>query len=114
MKAKYLICSVVLAVFTGLAVYAQGYTGPGPAPITIEEAKKLKDDAPVVLRGKIEQYLGDEKYLFSDATGTIVVEIEVRLWADLTAGPDDVVEISGEVEKDHKGVEIEVKRIKKA
>jgi uncharacterized protein (TIGR00156 family) len=113
MKAKHLVCLAVLLALTGLTVYAQGYTGPGLEPITVAEAKNLRDDSPVVLRGKIERFLGDEKYLFTDDSGTITVEIDNRLWAGFSVNQNDTVEISGEVDKDFRGIEIEVSAIKK-
>jgi uncharacterized protein (TIGR00156 family) len=113
MKTKFLVCLTVLLALTGLTVYAQGYTGPGLDPITIAEAKNLRDDSPVVLRGKIERFLGDEKYLFSDDSGTITIEIDNRLWAGFSVNQNDIVEINGEVDKDFRGIEIEVNSIKK-
>ncbi|MDR1256540.1 MAG: NirD/YgiW/YdeI family stress tolerance protein [Spirochaetaceae bacterium] len=113
MKAKHLVCLAVLLVLTELTVYAQGYTGPGLESITVAEAKNLRDSSPVVLRGKIERSLGDEKYLFSDDSGTITVEIDDRLWVGLSVNQNDTVEISGEVDKDFRSIEIEVSAIKK-
>jgi uncharacterized protein (TIGR00156 family) len=103
---------IMLAFVAGTA-RAQGYTGPGLDAVTVAEAKNLRDDSPVVLQGKIERFLGDEKYLFTDSTGTITVEIDNRLWAGLSINQNDTVEISGEVDKDFRGVEIEVNSIKK-
>jgi uncharacterized protein (TIGR00156 family) len=113
MKAKHLVCLAVLLVLTGLTVYAQGYTGPGLESITVAAAKNLRDNSPVVLRGRIERSLGDEKYLFSDDSGTITVEIDDRLWVGLSVNQNDTVEISGEVDKDFRSIEIEVSAIKK-
>jgi uncharacterized protein (TIGR00156 family) len=113
MKAKQAVCLTVLLALAGLTIYAQGYTGPGLEPITVAEAKNLRDDSPVVLRGRIERFLGDEKYLFSDGSGTVTIEIDNRLWVGLSVNQDDMVEISGEVDKDFRGIEIEVSGIKK-
>jgi uncharacterized protein (TIGR00156 family) len=113
MKTKQAVCLTVLLALAGLTVYAQGYTGPGLDPITVAEAKNLRDDSPVVLRGRIERFLGDEKYLFSDDSGTVTVEIDNRLWTGLSVSQNDTVEISGEVDKDFRGIEIEVSSIKK-
>jgi uncharacterized protein (TIGR00156 family) len=113
MKGRHLVCLAALLALTGLTVYAQGYTGPGLEAITVADAKNLRDDSPVVLRGKIERFLGDEKYLFSDDSGTITVEIDNRLWTGLSVNQNDIVEISGEVDKDFRGIEIEVSGINK-
>jgi uncharacterized protein (TIGR00156 family) len=105
---------MILLVSVGLSVEAQeGYTGPGLTPITVEEAKNLRDDSPVVLQGRIVRSLGDENYLFSDDTGTITVEIDNRLWRGLSVSQDDPVEITGELERDRRRIKIEASGIKK-
>ena len=56
--------------------FGGGFQGPTISSSTVAEALKMNDDTPVVLVGKIEKNLGNEKYQFSDKTGSIVVEIE--------------------------------------
>lgn len=96
---------------TGTNNTSGGYKGPGPALVTVEQAKTMRDDAHVALKGYIIQNLGDKDYLFKDSTGTITVEISSKRWQGLSIGPEDLVEIHGEVDKDWSEVEIEVKRI---
>jgi uncharacterized protein (TIGR00156 family) len=113
MNKKFLTCLVVLT-FVGLMVNAQeGYRGPSVNAVTVEAAKGMRDDYPVILRGKIEQFLGDEKYLFADDSGSIVVEIDDKLWRGFSVDQNDVVEITGEVDKGLRKTEIEVSAIKK-
>lgn len=88
-----------------------GFTGPGPALSTVQQAKDMRDDSPVTLQGHIVQHLGDDHYLFKDNTGTINVEIDHKRWQGQNVGPNDLVEISGEVEKDWSELGIDVKRI---
>lgn len=90
-----------------------GYTGPGPALSTVKQAKDMRDDTPVTLRGHIIRHLGDERYVFEDQTGTINVEIDHKRWRGQNVGPNDLVEISGEVEKDWRELEIDVKSVVK-
>jgi uncharacterized protein (TIGR00156 family) len=115
MKRSCFVCLMVLLTLAGLTVYAQegGYTGPGTIRVTVEEAKELRDNDPVSLRGKIERFLGDEKYLFSDESGRITVEIDNRLWRGITVNQDDLVEITGEIDKDFLKVEVEVTSLTK-
>lgn len=77
-----------------------GFVGPNVSATTVEQALKMSDDTPVVLKGKITQGLGDEKYQFTDGTGTIVVEIDDDEWRGITATPEDTVELRGEIDKD--------------
>lgn len=90
-----------------------GFTGPGPAVVSVEQARGMRDDAKVHLSGNIIQHLGKDKYLFRDASGTIHVEIDHDKWGGQSVGPEDLVEIYGEVDKDWNSVEIDVDRIVK-
>lgn len=90
-----------------------GFKGPGLNVSTVKEALDMKDETPVLLRGNIEQSLGDEKYLFKDATGSIVVEIDKKRWKGQEVTPQNTVEISGEVDKElFSTAEIDVKTVK--
>ena len=73
----------------------------------------MKDDAKAVLRGNIVKQVGHEKYLFKDATGEIVIEIDDDDWGGVTVGPQDTVELIGEVDKDFNKVEFDVDIVKK-
>jgi uncharacterized protein (TIGR00156 family) len=71
------------------------------------------DESPVALEGKIERFIGDEKYVFTDGSGTIIAEIDNDVWRGLSVGAADVVVIFGEVDGHYDRVEIEVDRIVK-
>ena len=90
-----------------------GYTGSGAQAVSVAEALKMPDDAWVTLTGKIDRQLGEEKYQFSDASGSITVEIDDEDWRGLSVGPDDIVVIQGEVDKEFTRREIDVKYISK-
>jgi uncharacterized protein (TIGR00156 family) len=114
MKRTFFVCLIVVLTFVGSLTYAQeGFRGPGPDVVTVDVAKGLRDDYQVVLRGKIERFLGDEKYLFTDETGSIIVEIDNRLWRGLSVDQNDTVEIAGEVDRRFTRTEIEASSIKK-
>lgn len=92
---------------------AGGFSGPNSSVTTVDAAKRLQDDAPVTLRGNIIQQNSDDDYTFKDSTGTISVDIDRKHWNGVNVTPSDVVEIVGEVDKDKKGVEIDVKQLQK-
>lgn len=104
MKKTTLALLAVFAMFS--AAQAQtggGFAGPGPggnAATTIKEALKLRDDAIVVLQGRIVASLGDEKYTFQDATGSVTIEIDDDDWRGITVTPDTTIEIVGELDKE--------------
>ena len=101
--------------FTGPSSTTQGggFTGPSGAVTTVTNAKSLRDDTWVTLRGKITERVSDDLYKFQDATGVINVDIDHKRWNGVTVGPQDTVEIQGEVDKDWNSVEIDVKQIRK-
>lgn len=88
-----------------------GFSGPGPDLVNAKQARNMRDNSRVFLRGSIVQRLGDDKYLFRDSSGTITVDIDDGDWRGLTVTPEDTVEIFGKVDKDRDNVEVEVKRI---
>ena len=89
-----------------------GFIGPSTV-VTVQQAKTMKDDEKVTLKGTIESHTGGDKYIFKDASGTIGVEIDDRQWEGQTISATDRVEIFGEIDKDSNSVEVNVKRIRK-
>ncbi|MEX0492261.1 YgiW/YdeI family stress tolerance OB fold protein [Raoultella terrigena] len=90
-----------------------GFVGPNGSVTTVENAKSLRDDTWVTLRGKIVERISDDLYKFQDASGTVNVDIDHKRWNGVTVTPKDTVEIQGEVDKDWNSVEIDVKQISK-
>lgn len=123
---KKLVTVSALAIVLGFSVNAfakggfqgpqapmGGYTGPSAAAMSVAEAKELRDDSPVVLVGKITKSLGGEKYLFTDGTETVTIEIDNEDWNGLSVSDKDTVEIRGEVDKGFTSYEIDVDSIAK-
>ena len=91
---------------------APGYQGPsasyggfqGPTGGTDNDTVALKawDESPVVLTGNIVERLAgsDDKYMFRDATGQIIVDIDHELFWGKTVTPANTVRIAGEVDKE--------------
>ena len=92
-----------------------GFTGPqAQGANTVAGALKAWDDTMVTLKGNIIRQVAHEKYEFKDSTGVIIVEIDDDKWYGLSVGPNDVVEIYGEVDSEiYRKNEIDVKFIKK-
>ena len=98
--------ALVVAFAAATTAWAQ-YTGPGaqaPASKTVartvaEVLQDAADDRPVVLTGNLVEQTGRELFLFRDATGEIVVEIDAEDFpAGHPIGPDARVQIEGEIE----------------
>ncbi len=92
---------------------AGGFVGPNGTVTTAANAKTMRDDTWVTLRGNIIERVSDDLYIFKDASGTVNVDIDHKRWNGQTITPQDVVEIQGEVDKDWNSVEIDVKQIRK-
>ncbi|MDL2226760.1 NirD/YgiW/YdeI family stress tolerance protein [Deltaproteobacteria bacterium OttesenSCG-928-M10] len=115
MKKYFLSLALLLFFFSAQPGLAEGFSGPGsvPARTMVSDLGNLADDTMVVLTGKIEKQLKDDEYQFNDGTGTVVVEIDHDVWMGLTVGPEDIVEIQGELDKELMSRKVDVKRITK-
>ena len=108
---KALFATVCVAVL-GFSVqsFAENMVRTVPTT-TVSEALLMEDNSPVALVGTITQNLGDEKYQFTDNTGTIVVEIDNEDWNGITPSPNDMVDITGEIDKNGNVVEVDAETI---
>ncbi len=101
-KIASIAISMIFCLSASLAQTGGGFVGPGTAVqgTTVQQALSMRDDTPVTLTGKIVSSLGDEKYLFRDATGEIIIEIDDEDWRGITVTPETTLEIVGEVDKE--------------
>ncbi|MDR7343638.1 uncharacterized protein (TIGR00156 family) [Pantoea alhagi] len=89
-----------------------GFKGPQNV-VTVKEAKELKDDSWITVRGNIVKRLSDDNYLFQDPTGTLSVEIEEEDWKGQNVAPGDKVELQGELDKAFNDAQLDVKQVRK-
>ena len=97
----FMTCILVL----GLVCPAfAAFTGPGsvPAVTTVAQALQAADNASCVLTGNIvEKITGkSDKYVFKDSTGSVIVEIDNKIFAGRDVGPAHKVRLQGEVDKE--------------
>ncbi|MCY1511182.1 Protein YgiW [compost metagenome] len=113
MKAKYL--ALLAAPLFSTAVMASSYTGPGAASQinTVAAALEAADDATVVLQGQIVRRVKGDIYEFKDATGTMKVEIDDEDWPPMSIGEKDTVKLTGEVDRDLMGREVDVEFVER-
>ena len=100
-----LLASPAFADFQGGQGPAQGggFQGPGGGSAsTVAQAKRAFDDSWVVLTGHILRRAGGdhEHYIFRDKTGEIIVDIDDKYFSGRTVTPQNLVRISGEVDKE--------------
>ena len=77
-----------------------GFTGQSMNVTVLQVAQTFHNKAPAVLRGNIVQHLGSDRYLFRDSTGDVVIKIKHDRWWGLAVGPNDLVEIGGELKRE--------------
>ena len=100
-----LLASPAFADFQGGApAQGGGFQGPGAGgpSSSVAQAKRSWDDSWVVLTGHIVSRAGGdhEHYVFRDKTGEIIVDIDDKYFSGRTVTPQNLVRISGEVDKE--------------
>ncbi|MGO3743002.1 YgiW/YdeI family stress tolerance OB fold protein [Kerstersia sp.] len=93
------MASVVVLAGAPAPAVAQ-YVGPGvaAAPDVRTILAQPQDDQWVTLKGHLLRKVGKERYVFSDGTGEIQVEIDDKDFPRVTVDEKTWVEISGEVD----------------
>ena len=99
----------------GVGPATGGYTGPGPALVSVQQALSMPHDTAVTLKGNITRYLGKDEYTFTDSSGAAEVRIGPHAWMGQYVGASDTVELHGEIKMDrkHTGRHIRVHRVVK-
>ncbi len=90
-----------------------GFVNPAETISTVSRVNEMRDDVFVIVQGNIVQSLGDEKYIFEDSTGSIVVEIDDDAWRGQMITPADTVKLRGDVDRGIFKTEIEVESVEK-
>lgn len=96
-----LLPAVGLAASLFFVPVSAQYVGPDsrPGQTTVAEIlKNPKDDADVTVQGNLIRKLRDEKYMFSDGTGEIVVEIDDDDFPRQPVDETTKVQLVGEVD----------------
>ena len=114
--ALVLVSCIAFADFKGPSVYGtnQGFQGSANYSVSsVKDVLNMYDDQIAVVKGNIIKRLSDDKYLFQDKTGEIVVEIEYKYWAGIQADEKTTLELTGKVDRDRNSVVLEVFMVKK-
>ena len=85
---------------TGFA-WPQGFIGQF-TPVSVSQVYSFPNKAPAILQGNIVAWLGGDRYLFRDSSGDIMIKIKNDRWWGVTVGPNDLVELGGELKRDKK------------
>ena len=96
--------------FTGPQVFGQvpagfagqqGFMGIPMGPVTVAQVTQtFPNKAQAVLRGHIVQQVANDRFIFRDSTGDILIKIKQDRWWGLTVGPNDLIEIGGELKRE--------------
>ncbi|CAK9886831.1 MAG: Protein YgiW [Candidatus Erwinia impunctatus] len=90
-----------------------GFVATQSAVTTVKQAQDMADNSWITLHGTIEKRIGDDDYIFRDATGSLRVEIDHKRWEGQTITPADKVELQGKLDKHFNAIELDVKQIRK-
>ncbi|MBO5705060.1 MAG: NirD/YgiW/YdeI family stress tolerance protein [Alphaproteobacteria bacterium] len=90
-----------------------GFVSGNETIVTVKQVNEMRDDVPVIVKGKIVQRMGDDKFLFEDGTGSIMVEIDDDAWRGQTVSATDTVKLYGDVDRGIFKTEIDVDYIEK-
>lgn len=105
--------AALTAVF-GTGIAQAQFVNNGPSSVmTVKQMKDAaRDDQMVVLEGYLVDQVKHDKYTFKDATGTVLVEIDDRIFAGQRVDGKTKIRIEGEFEKDFMDPdEVEVYRL---
>ena len=110
---------ILVATALGLAVLTapvqagdnQIYRYPG---VSVAQALYMEDDRNIRLTGYVVEQIDDEKYLFQNGTGTLMVEIDDDEWRGIQASSRTRLTIWGELDQDDDGPELEVDHLELA
>ena len=100
----YMLSSLSLATILLLSPLSASaaFTGPGSTPEVNSAAQvaQAPDDAFCRLEGNLTEMLrgDDDKYIFQDSSGTVVVEIDEDVFFGRTVTPATRVRLAGEVD----------------
>ena len=114
-KISMLALCAILPICSAMAGNNMKNTVHQGAPVywSVTEVVDMPDNTPVVLLGRITKNMGNEMFVFEDASGTIMLEIDEEDWNGNTVRVDDVVTVYGHVDKKGNITEIEVDSVVK-
>lgn len=111
------VSSSVYADFTGPSVYQtnSGFQNAGTtySVSQVKDVLNMYDDQIAVVQGNITKRLSDDKYLFKDKSGEMVVEIDYKYWANIQVDENNILELTGKVDRDYNTVSLDVFIVKK-
>lgn len=91
-----------------------GYRGIEDArTMNVKQALELHDGGSVSLRGNLIAKKGNDIYTFRDKTGEVDVYIPMAVFAERDVSPDQLVGISGSLDKKQKPARIKVHHFQK-
>ncbi|MGL5029882.1 MAG: NirD/YgiW/YdeI family stress tolerance protein [Aeromonas sp.] len=107
------ITVTALTILTALSLPAfAAYNGP-EHKVSVSQVKSQPDDAWVTMQGKLVKRLGEDNFMFRDATGEMMVEVDDDAWRGQDISPNDTVKINGEVDKEWNNIKVDVSSLSK-
>ena len=95
-KIMMMFCAA--AILCGVSAYAQ-FKDDAIDVSTVAEVKDMSNKSWVVLDGTISKRLGNEKYMFKDASGKITVIVANSAWQGTEVTSRVKVRITGQIKR---------------
>lgn len=91
------------------ATAPQGFSAAAATNMTVANViANGTDEMDVTMRGRITKMIGQDKFIFEDETGTIVVELDDdKDWSHIQK--DQLIDIHGEIDRDANSIKVDVK-----
>ena len=114
-KISMLALCAILPICSAMAGSGSQKVVHQNAPVywSVSEIVDMPDNTAFVLLGRITKNMGNEIFVFEDASGTIMLQIDEEDWNGNTVRVDDVVTVYGHIDKNGNMTEVEVDSIVK-
>lgn len=93
--------TIIFSIITLLAISMEAqFTGPAGKgqSTTIAQAREARIGTYVTIAGNVTAHQREDYYTFTDATGTIRVQVDAEKWQGRPVSPTTQVRITGEIE----------------
>ncbi|MCQ2914081.1 MAG: NirD/YgiW/YdeI family stress tolerance protein [Alphaproteobacteria bacterium] len=107
---KKIFVSIIFLITTLFSIATKAQNA-GINFVSVEEAFKLNHGTQVVLEGEILRQAGKTLYKFKDETGEVYIEIPEKSWNGVDVGPNEKIQILGNVFRGQHSIKIDVTKI---
>ena len=90
-----------------------GYVTSDSDISNVKSAQDMSEDNFITLQGQIEKRISKNMYQFKDSSGIMMVKIDKKIWRGQTVNANDIVQISGKIDKKDNKIILDVDSLMK-